>query len=109
SSLAGYLLWQLGIAVLHTDTFHDSEGRLCAEELLSCIQARLNRGLVAIIEGIFVLDTIEVLGLRADFLVYVEKEGWVGAHRLADKYEAYQAGRKPAEVANFVFRWSGPD
>jgi hypothetical protein len=105
STLARYLAWQLGMPVVETDMFLNSEteGLVYREgELLAAIQSRFAADRPVIIEGVRVLHLLKALKLDVDFLTWVEMESRSGSQAL--KLDEYIAGYEPAKKADFLFR-----
>jgi hypothetical protein len=100
SSLASWLAWQLGAATLHLDIYlvRDSNPitwRL--DDLERAMSARLKIGPV-IVEGVLVLDALDLLARKPDFLVFVDGNG---SHGLAGRIKDYRIRQRPRERANF--------
>jgi hypothetical protein len=92
--------WQLGAATLYLDIYlvRDSNPitwRL--DDLERAISARLKIGPL-IVEGVLVLDALDLLARKPDFLVFVNGNG---SHRLASRIKDYRARQRPRERANF--------
>lgn len=52
--------------------------------------ARLNMDPPVIVEGIFILETLDRLDFEPDYLVLAEMEGWEGSHTLFDRISSYR-------------------
>jgi 2-phosphoglycerate kinase len=99
SSLASWLAWQLGMPTVHLDLYliRDSQPLAWrADELSRLIAARIDNGRPVIVEGVLILDAMDQISRRPDFLVYVRGEG---SHELAGRVENYRARQQPEEVA----------
>jgi hypothetical protein len=60
-----------------------------------------------IVEGVLVLRTLERVGLKPDYLIYVEATGREGSLTWQGQFKTYGAQYRPRETANYTFRWSG--
>jgi dephospho-CoA kinase len=107
STLARYLAWQLGMPVIESDLLLVRDtGRLehHLDGLRDLVDARLSIDRPMLVEGVRVLRTLKLLGLDADFLVWVEQREHEGSRRLQAELTEYATEFKPAERADFVFR-----
>ena len=99
SSLASWLAWQLGMPAVHLDLYIMRNSEPLAwrtDELARLIGARIDNCRPVIVEGILILDALDCISRRPDFLVYVCGEG---GHGLAGRIENYKARQRPEEVA----------
>jgi uridine kinase len=75
TSAATWLAWQLGMPAVHLDLFlrDESEGPIGwhTDDLSRCLKNRGDRPII--VEGVLLLDALEVVYRTADFLVFVEK------------------------------------
>jgi hypothetical protein len=102
SSLASWLAWQTGMPTVHLDLYliRDSYPlKWRTEEVSKLIHARLDRAMPVIIEGVFVLDVLDQIGRRPDFLIFVRGEGGRGLSKLLNDYNLR---RKVTTSAQFV-------
>jgi hypothetical protein len=59
-----------------------------------------------IVEGIQILQTLEHIDVKPDYLVIVEASGRTGSHNLAAQFDEYkQSFEKRLSAADFNFRW----
>jgi hypothetical protein len=73
SSLASWLGWQLGMPALHLDLYLIKDSNPLAwrtDELARLISSRVDIGRPVIAEGILILDALDQISRRPDFLVY---------------------------------------
>jgi uridine kinase len=99
SSLASWLRWQLGMPALHLDLYLIKDSNPLAwraGELAHLISSRVDIGRPIIVEGIMILDALDQISRRPDFLVYVR--GY-GSQKLSSRIENYRRQRKPEELA----------
>ncbi len=101
SSLASWLAWQLGMPTVHVDLFlvRGSSGpyRWRIDEIEHVIASRIDHRRPIIVEGIFILDVLEQISRRPDFMVFIRGEGssLFAKTGLRDYFER----RKPEEAA----------
>lgn len=100
SSLASWLAWQLGMPTIHVDLY-----LICLQpvewltaDLQRAVDRRLDRKRPVIVEGVLVLDALDQIGRKADFVVYVKGVGGIG---LADQLVEYQELRSLPGSADF--------
>jgi hypothetical protein len=62
------------------------------------VDHRLDRGRPVIVDGVFVLDALEHIGHRADFLIFVH--GGIEGTRLSPQIAAYRSRWRPHELAD---------
>jgi hypothetical protein len=77
SSLAHWLAWHLGIAVVHLDMFRaaGADGLLSdwrADHLLAAVKSRYDDDRHTIIEGARLLEAMSAIGMRVDRLIFVQ-------------------------------------
>ena len=101
SSLASWLAWQLGAPAIHLDLYviRDSEPlRWKTDELSRLVNRRIGeRRKPMIIEGIMVLDALQAIGWKPDFLAYLNGEG---SYSLSERLAAYRARCRPEQRAD---------
>jgi adenylate kinase family enzyme len=102
SSLASWLAWQLGMPAIQLDLYLTPRQPIQwrTQELKRVVDFRISKGRPVIIDGVFVLDALDQIGRKADFVVFV-----TGGHTestLAPQIEAYKLRRKLAERADFT-------
>jgi hypothetical protein len=76
SSLAAWLSWQLEMPAINLDLFiiRDTEPlAFRIDHLKAAVDSCLGMGRPVIVEGVTLLDVLDGIGLRPDFLVFVEK------------------------------------
>ncbi len=115
STIGRFLALHMGMPLIETDLFVlDKNQRKDQEkveyrrkELKRVIDARLNKDRPVIVEGIFLLRTLEGLGLKPDYLIYAVNEDHDGSGKLNADFLAYENEYKPRREANEVFCWKG--
>jgi uridine kinase len=106
STLARSLAWQLEMPVLETDMFlkkEKSSPDLHYDQLASLIDWRHSLNRPVIVEGIFLLETLERINVNADILIYVTNEDFEGSNRLRPRLNLYKDKYKPDQLAEFSF------
>jgi hypothetical protein len=101
SSLASWLAWQLGMPAVQLDLYLTSLHPITwlETELARVLTHRLDNGRPIIVDGVCILDALNNIGRKADFLIFV-----TGGHEqssLAPQVAAYRSRRRPNEMANF--------
>jgi uridine kinase len=112
STLARFLAWQLEMPVLETDMFLE-KGRfypyLKFDELSNLIDWRHSLNRPIIVEGIFLLETLECINVSLDVLIYVVNKDFEGSRQLQARLGMYKDKYKPNQFANFLFVTSDND
>lgn len=86
---------------IHLDLYllGDSEHlRWRKDELAHIISERIDRGRPIIVEGVLVLDALNEVGRRADFLIFVRGQGGYG---LSTQISDYNSRQQPEGKAHF--------
>ncbi len=112
SNLGRYLGWQLGMPVIETDLYFNTEqGGLSYhfDALRLNLDARLSRDRPVIVEGVRVLAIVQELSLVPDFLIWVEQEGHTGSHLLTEQLSTYQTEFAARSRADWIFTWQPDD
>lgn len=103
SSLASWLAWQLGMPAVQLDLYLTSLDPIqwrTADLGKALLARRIDRGRPVILDGILVLDAIEQIGRKADFLVFVS--GGANRSSYASQILAYWSRRDLPATANFT-------
>jgi len=106
SGLSRYLAWQLDMPVIETDMLRrtrEEQPSYCLEELKSLIQVRHELDRPVLIEGIFLLDTLNKLGIEPDYMIYVKNSKANAGCALRNSLPEYLDKYEPEERANYVF------
>jgi 2-phosphoglycerate kinase len=100
SSLASWLAWQLGMPAVHLDLFITSLHPIqwLTADLKRVVDLRLERGRPVIVEGVLVLDALDQIRRKADFVAFVKGESTAS---WADQLIAYQKRRDLPDSAHF--------
>lgn len=102
SSLASWLGWQLGAPTIHLDLYlikGSNPLQWRTDDLQRVIHARLvEHAKPLIVEGILILEALDRIGRKSDFLVHVEGEG---GHYLSGRLADYRARHRPEQRAQF--------
>lgn len=109
STTARWLAYTLGMPALETDTYllaGADDYTLRYDELGRSIASRLSRDRPVIVEGVFLLNTLERVGLAADILIYVKKRPAHKYSGLESRLKRYRAKYKPEQTAHYVYRWA---
>ena len=112
STLARYLAWQLGMPAIETDMFLRGSGDPCdhdIERLSSLIDSRHALNRPVIVEGVFVLDTLQRVGIEADFVIGVVATGRDGSFTWGSNFRAYHAKYSRSSHPDFCFSWVPED
>jgi hypothetical protein len=91
SSLASWLAWQLGAPAIHLDLYL----------VRGSDPLRWRSDDLRVIEGILILDALDKIGRRPDFLMYVDGEG---GHSLSTRLADYRARCNPQQQSQFHLR-----
>ena len=76
-------------------------------ELKRVIETRLKLDRPVIVEGIFLLRTLDGLELKPDYLIYAVNEEHEGSGTRREEYLAYENEYKPRNEARKDFVWHG--
>lgn len=101
SSLASWLAWQLGMPAVQLDLYLTNSQPIqwLTADLKRVVDHRLDRKCPLIVDGVLVLDALDQIGRKADFVVFVT--GGTGI-ALASQLADYQMRRKLPERADFT-------
>lgn len=104
STLARFLAWQMGMPAIETDLFL-AEDELVRDtcRLVQLINARFDKSRPVIVEGMLLLKNLESIGLKPDYLIYVENQSFDGSDKWQDMFKTYEEKFKPRESADFIF------
>jgi EAL domain-containing protein (putative c-di-GMP-specific phosphodiesterase class I) len=106
STLARFLAWQLGMPAVETDMVLRagcSEPTPDLERLRHLIESRHSLNRPVIVEGVFVLRTLQQLEIVPEFLIRVESAGCEGSISWARQFEMYSKEHPRASAPNFLF------
>ena len=106
SRLARLLAFNLDMPMIETDLFIQPRQGIPIYryiELKNAIEARLQLDRPVIIEGILVLEMLNQIALKHDYLVYVSNPGFDGGISLMSRFEAYESEFSPQEAADFTY------
>jgi len=102
SSLASWLAWQLGAPAINLDLYvikGSNPLRWRSDELQRIVHTRLVEHAGPLVaEGVLILDALDAIGRKPDFLVYVDGEG---GHSLSSRIAEYRMRHKPKQQAQF--------
>jgi pantothenate kinase-related protein Tda10 len=101
SSLASWLAWQLGMPAVQLDLYLTSLEPIqwLTADFKRVVDHRLERKCPLIVDGVLVLDALDQIGRKADFVVLVT--GGTGI-ALASQLADYRMRRKLPERADFT-------
>jgi len=111
TELARYLSWQLGMPAVETDLFLIPESGLNyrQEDLAEVVHGRLRNERPLIVEGVRILHTLRSIGVKQDYLVWVEQIGHEGSFGLRPDISEYMRSFNPRSAADSVFSWQESD
>jgi hypothetical protein len=77
TSAASWLAWQIGASSIHFDMFSRPltvAGPVTwfVDQIRACIDSRTRRHKPVIVESVLLLDAMEIIGVKVDYLVFVE-------------------------------------
>jgi uridine kinase len=100
SSLASWLAWQTDMPTVHLDLYLTGRHPVqwLTADLRRAVDRRLDRRCPVIVEGMLVLDALDQIGRKADFVVFVKG---VGSISLADQLVEYRERRRLPRSADF--------
>lgn len=108
STLARFLAWQLGMPAIETDTMIPAgavEPKPDPALLNRLISSRHEGDRPLIVEGVFVLRSLNELGINPDFLVRVEASGIDGSYTWEKQLNDYSKDYPRANSPDFLFSW----
>ena len=107
SGIGRYLAWKLDMPCIETDMYRIEPGvtppRYRISELKTVIKSQHDLNLPVILEGDFILRTMEQIGIEPDFLVYVKNKRADCGDTLRESLSGYLADYKPEKRAHFIF------
>jgi hypothetical protein len=107
SGLGRYLAWKLDMPCIETDMYRIEQGvthpRYRISELKTVIKSRHDLNLPVILEGDFILRTMEQIGIEPDFLIYVKNKWADCGDTLRESLPGYLEDYKPEKRAHFIF------
>jgi hypothetical protein len=109
STLGRFLAWQLGMPLIETDLLLKSRSGNIEHDLVTfqrLLNARHDLNRPAIVEGVLILRTLEMVSLTPDYLIYVEATGREGSLSWRGAFKAYGEKYRSRENANYTFRWN---
>jgi hypothetical protein len=111
SSVAAWLSWQLEMPAINLDLYiiRDTEPlAFRSDHLNAAVDSCLSMGRPVIVEGVMLLDVLDSIGRRPDFLVFVEKENRNDSN-MRKQVPPYLKRRRPREGADWVLEWSSAE
>lgn len=112
SPLARFLSWQLGMPTIETDMFvKKGKGypHLRYSDLMRLIDARHSKNRPVIIEGIFLLQTLERINIAPDILIYVVNSDFDGSYTYQSDLKVYRDKYRAQDLATFTFHTNNDD
>ncbi len=79
-----------------------------SDHLNAAVDSCLRMGRPVIVEGVMLLDVLDSIGRRPDFLVFVEKENRNDSN-MRKQVPPYLKRRRPREGADWVLEWSSAE
>jgi pantothenate kinase-related protein Tda10 len=104
SSLASWLAWQLGMPAIQLDLYLTSLEPIqwLTADLQRVISRRLDSSRPVIVDGVLVLDTLDEIGRKADFLIHVDGGGGSGLTPQIDTYRSRQNRSADFTIAGYA-------
>jgi len=112
SPLARLLSWQLGMPYIETDMFlipGSTKREFYYDDLYQLINRRHSLNRPVIIEGVKLLETLEIISIVPDFNIYVKNEDFEGSESLRETLEIYTEKYSPIEKADYIITFSNLD
>lgn len=109
STLARFLAWQLEMPCIETDTFlevHSGSYNVRLEDLRRVVRTRMDLDCPVIVEGVFLLRTLQQIGEKAEVLVYVEKRPPNVTSDLETELRSYRSSFDPERRASYRYIWN---
>jgi hypothetical protein len=107
SELGRYLAWKLDMPCIETDMYRIEPGvtypRYRINELKTVIKSRHELNQPVILEGNFLLRTMEQISIEPDFLIYVKNKRADCGYTSRESWLGYLADYKPERRAHFIF------
>jgi hypothetical protein len=102
SSLASWLAWQLGMPAVQLDLYLTSSTPVqwLMDDLARVVARRIDRRRPLIVDGVLVLDALEQIHRKVDFLVFVTSGQRDST--LAAQIASYQSRQRISQRANFT-------
>jgi uridine kinase len=107
STLARFLCWQLGMPTLETDMFLEKGKRypfIRYNELSNLIDCRHSLNRPVIVEGIYLLDTLDRINIKIDVLIYVEDKNFYGSITWQTELKQYREKYDPLGKADYIYK-----
>ncbi|MGH7228467.1 MAG: hypothetical protein ACREIH_04560 [Nitrospiraceae bacterium] len=103
SWLARFLSWKLEMPTIETDLYLKGTGRyeLWTDDIRRIVQKRLSDNRPLIIEGAFLLQTLQALDIQHEILIYVRSQRRDDGG--LDGLLTYSTNFAPIKAAHFVF------
>lgn len=105
SCLSRFLAFELEMPAIETDLLRileEEQPSYRLGELRNLIQSRHDQNRPVIVEGIFILDTLDKIGLVPDYLIYVDNAKANCGYSLRHSMPEYLEKHKPHVLASYV-------
>ena len=112
SHLGRFLAWRLHMPCLETDTFLQTRTgaySLRTDDLRRAIRTRLDLERPVIVEGVFLLRTLQLIGEEVERLVCVKKEPANDTSGFEIELADYRSTFQSEARANYCYSWVDPD
>lgn len=109
STLARFLAWQLGMPVIELDFVLIQGSVPPTHDILlvkRLVKFRLSKNRPVIVEGVFVLDVLEKLGLDPEVAIRAENRRDPSTGSWPDAFAEYSARHARSVTPDYVFAWS---
>ena len=112
SSLARFLAWQLGMPAIETDlvlNFDCTVPKPDGAMLLQLINSRHSRNRPVIVEGVFVLRSLDELEITPDVLIRVCANGRDGSITWEQEFSDYESKFPRSNQPDYEVQWQPSD
>ena len=110
SALAAWLSWQLDMPAVHLDLYvvrGSNPLTWRTDDLARVVDARRSLARPVIVEGILLLNAMDAINRKPDFLVFVEKDQHQST--MEERVVSYLSKHNPQTTADYVLRWSSAE
>lgn len=108
SSLARFLAWQLGMPAIETDLVANSDCTVPKTDgaiLLQLIDSRHACNCPVIVEGVFILRSLDAIAITPDVLIRVCATGRDGSHTWEQEFSDYESKFPRSNQPDYEVLW----
>lgn len=105
TTLGRFLAWHFNIALIETDLFMMQGNwppRYYDDHILRIIKKRLAIPRPVIVEGIRIIDRLNMISVQHDFLVYLRRSDYSSSEEMEALLAEYEVRAQPESCANMV-------